>query len=211
MTIGEKIKYFRTRIGITQSKLAELSGIHPVSIRKYETNKMIPQAQQIDRIAEALDVGSFAIAGFENNIRLETIGDFMGLLIMLIKTKLVVIDGERGNDNIYKADTVSFKVNPLISQFFHANVSDKEFDANDIMYHLKRNNILNDILNWEKINYGYEKCAAKYSDTPDKNTQIALEQLKNDKESIEMELQRSSILLDLKGGISVKIPPDILN
>ena len=29
MTIGEKIKYFRTRIGITQAKLAELSGISP--------------------------------------------------------------------------------------------------------------------------------------------------------------------------------------
>lgn len=211
MTIGEKIKYFRTCIGITQSKLADLSGIHPVSIRKYETNKMIPQSQQIDRIAEALGVSSFAIAGFENNIRLETIGDFMGLLIMLLKTKIVVIEGERGANDIYKADTVSFKVNPLISQFFHANTSDEEFNASDILYHLKRNNILNDILNWEKINYGYEKCAAKYSDTPDKNAQAALEQLKNDKEAIEMELQRSNMLLDSKSGISVKIPPDILN
>ena len=60
MTIGEKIKYFRTRIGITQAKLAELSGIHPVSIRKYETNKMVPQSPQIDRIAEALGISSFA-------------------------------------------------------------------------------------------------------------------------------------------------------
>lgn len=210
MTIGEKIKYFRTRIGITQGKLAELSGIHPVSIRKYETNKMIPQAQQIDRIAEALGVSSFAIAGFENNIRLETIGDFMGLLIMLIKTKLLVVDGERDADDIYKAETVSFKVNPLISHFFNATVSEKEFNASDIIYHLKRNNILNDILNWEKINYRYEKCAAEICDTPDKNTQAVLEQLKNDKEAIEMELQRSNILLDSKDGISVKIPPNYL-
>ena len=42
MTIGEKIKYFRKRIGITQAKLAELSWIYPVSIRKYEINKMVP-------------------------------------------------------------------------------------------------------------------------------------------------------------------------
>ncbi|MBC8597437.1 helix-turn-helix domain-containing protein [Qingrenia yutianensis] len=211
MTIGEKIKYFRTRIGITQAKLAELSGIHPVSIRKYETNKMVPQSPQIDRIAEALGISSFAIAGFENNIRLETIGDFMGLLIMLIKTKIVVVNGERGADDIYKPETVSFEVNPLISQFFNANISEKEFNAKDIMYHLKRKNLLQDLLSWEKINYGYEKCAAKYSDTPDKNTQAALEQLKNDKEAIEMELQRSGILLDTKDGISVKIPPDIFN
>ena len=210
MTIGEKIKYFRTRIGITQGKLAELSGIHPVSIRKYETNKMIPQSAQIDKIAASLGVSSFAIAGIENNIRLETIGDFMGLLIMLMKAKVVLIEGERDENNALKAETVSFKINPAISQFFNSNIDNKDFDADNVVYYLKKDNLLRDILQWEKINYGYEKCAAEICDTPDKNTQAALEQLKNDKEAIEMELQRSNILLDSKGGISVKIPPNYL-
>ena len=36
---------------MTQSQLAERTGIHPVSIRKYETNKTIPQPEQIrDRL-----------------------------------------------------------------------------------------------------------------------------------------------------------------
>ena len=56
MTIGEKIKYCRKQIGITQDKLAELTGIHPVSIRKYETNKMQPQPPQLEKIAAALGV-----------------------------------------------------------------------------------------------------------------------------------------------------------
>ena len=129
MTIGEKIKYFRTRIGITQSKLAELSGIHPVSIRKYETNKMIPQAQQIDRIAEALGVSSFAITGFENNISLKTEGDFMGLMIMLIKSNIVCIKGERDENSLYNIETVSFEINPLITKFFNANIEDKQFSV----------------------------------------------------------------------------------
>lgn len=210
MTIGEKIKYFRTRIGITQAKLAELSGIHPVSIRKYETNKMTPQAEQIDKISEALGVSSFAIAGFENNIRLETIGDFMGLMIMLIKAKIVSIDGERGEDDEYKPETVSFNINPLITKFFRVNTNGIEYNADDVLYQLKHDNLLKDILRWEKINYGYEKCVAKYSDTPDKETLNALDSLKEAKEAIEMELQRSSILLDSKGGIRVKIPPDYL-
>lgn len=209
MTIGEKIKYFRTRIGITQGKLAELSGIHPVSIRKYETNKMIPQAQQLDRIAEALGVSSFAIAGFENNIRLETIGDFMGLMIMLIKANIVLIDGERGEDNEYKAETVSFKVNPLITKFFKVNTGGAEYNADYALYQLKQDNLLKDILRWEKINYGYEKCVAKYSDTPDKETLNALDSLKEAKEAIEMELQRSNVILKSKNGITVKIPSDI--
>ncbi len=202
MTIGEKIKYFRSRIGITQAKLAELSGIHPVSIRKYETNKMTPQTEQIDKIAEALGVSSFAITGFENNIRLETIGDFMGLMIMLIKASFVSF-------KLSKTFNVSFKINPLITKFFKANAGDTEYNADDVLCRLKQENLLKDILRWEKINYGYEKCAAKYSDTPDKETLNVLDSLKETKEAIELELQRSNVMLGSKNGITVKISSDI--
>ena len=62
---------------------------------------------------------------------------------------------------------------------------------------------------WEKINYGYEKCAAKYSDTPDKETLNVLDSLKETKEAIELELQRSNVMLGSKNGITVKISSDI--
>ena len=196
MTIGEKIKYFRSRIGITQAKLAELSGIHPVSIRKYETNKMIPQAAQIDRLAEALGVSSFALAGFENNIRLETVGDFMGLMIMLIKTKIVSINGEREESGMINVDTVSFVINPFITNFFDTKSDKAELSANTLLYYLKNENILSDILKWERINHRYEKCAAEICDTSDKELINILEELKEQKEVIELELQHSNVLLD---------------
>ena len=196
MTIGEKIKYFRKRIGITQAKLAELSGIHPVSIRKYETNKMVPQAAQIDRLAEALGVSSFALAGFENNIRLETVGDFMGLMIMLIKTKIVSINGEREENGMINADTAQFVINPFITNFFGAKAGKTDLSANTILYYLKNENILSDILKWERINHRYEKCAAEICDTSDKELINILEELKEQKEVVELELQHSSILLE---------------
>ena len=196
MTIGEKIKYFRKRIGITQAKLAELSGIHPVSIRKYETNKMVPQAAQIDRLAEALGVSSFALAGFENNIRLETVGDFMGLMIMLIKTKIVSINGEREESGMINTDTAQFVINPFITNFFGAKAGKTDLSANTILYYLKNENILSDILKWERINHRYEKCAAEICDTSDKELINILEELKEQKEVIELELQHSSILLE---------------
>lgn len=56
MTIGDKIKYHRKSQNLTQDKLAELANLHPVSIRKYETNKMKPKIEQLFRIAIALDV-----------------------------------------------------------------------------------------------------------------------------------------------------------
>ena len=198
MTIGEKIKYFRSRIGITQAKLAELSGIHPVSIRKYETNKMVPQAAQIDRLAEALGVSSFALAGFENNIRLETVGDFMGLMIMLIKTKIVSINGEREESGMINADTVSFVINPFITNFFAAKSDKTELSANTLLYYLKNENILSDILKWERINHRYEKCAAEICDTSDKELINILEELKEQKEVVELELQHSNVLLNSK-------------
>ena len=211
MTIGEKIKYFRSRIGITQAKLAELSGIHPVSIRKYETNKMVPQAAQIDRLAEALGVSSFALAGFENNIRLETVGDFMGLMIMLIKTKIVSINGEREENGMINADTAQFVINPFITNFFDAKSDKSELSTNTLLYYLKNENILSDILKWERINHRYEKCAAEICDTSDKELINILEELKEQKEVIELELQHSSIMLNSSDGISVKIPPDFSN
>ena len=196
MTIGEKIKYFRSRIGITQAKLAELSGIHPVSIRKYETNKMVPQAAQIDRLAEALGVSSFALAGFEDNIRLETVGDFMGLMIMLIKTKIVSINGEREENGMINADTAQFVINPFITNFFGAKAGKTDLSANTILYYLKNENILSDILKWERINHRYEKCAAEICDTSDKELINILEELKEQKEVIELELQHSNALLN---------------
>ena len=211
MTIGEKIKYFRSRIGITQAKLAELSGIHPVSIRKYETNKMVPQAAQIDRLAEALGVSSFALAGFENNIRLETVGDFMGLMIMLIKTKIVSINGEREESGMINPDTAQFVINPFITNFFDSKTDKSNSYANTILYYLKNENILSDILKWERINHRYEKCATEICDTSDKELINILEELKEQKEVIELELQHSSIMLNSSDGISVKIPPDFSN
>ena len=196
MTIGEKIKYFRSRIGITQAKLAELSGIHPVSIRKYETNKMVPQAAQIDRLSEALGVSSFALAGFENNIRLETVGDFMGLMIMLIKTKIVSINGKREESGMLNADTAEFVINPFITNFFAAKADKTDLSANTLLYYLKNDSILSDILKWERINHRYEKCAAEICDTSDKELINILEELKEQKEVVELELQHSNVLLD---------------
>ena len=189
MTIGDKIRYLRTRMGITQGELADLSGIHPVSIRKYETNKMTPQAQQIERIAEALGVSSFAISGIENNIRLETKGDFMGLLLMLIKTNLLVIKGERSEDDGLIPETVSFEINPFVSQFFSANANATDLNADSIAFKLKSDEIFQDILKWEKITYGYEKSAAKYSDTDEQAILDAMNEMKDYIEAIEMELQ----------------------
>ena len=38
MNVADRIKRLRELFGITANDLAKITGIHPVSIRKYETN-----------------------------------------------------------------------------------------------------------------------------------------------------------------------------
>ena len=52
MTLGEKIKFHRGLKGLTQKQLGDMTGIHEVSIRKYEANKIAPKRDQLEKIAK---------------------------------------------------------------------------------------------------------------------------------------------------------------
>ena len=50
MTVGEKIKTFRTIRGISQNMLGELAGIDGTTIRKYELGSRNPKPDQLLKI-----------------------------------------------------------------------------------------------------------------------------------------------------------------
>ncbi|MEI3325020.1 MAG: helix-turn-helix transcriptional regulator [Thomasclavelia sp.] len=56
MTLGNKIKKIRNYRGLTQKQLGKLTGIHEVSIRKYEMDKVIPKKGQLTKISSVLGV-----------------------------------------------------------------------------------------------------------------------------------------------------------
>lgn len=56
MDIGLRIREKRTAAGLTQSQLAELSGVAVITIRQYELGKRQPRADQLRAIASALGV-----------------------------------------------------------------------------------------------------------------------------------------------------------
>ena len=58
MTVGEKIRHFRQKKGLTQRQLGELCEpkIAESTIRRYEIGKLNPKIGTIQRIAKALDV-----------------------------------------------------------------------------------------------------------------------------------------------------------
>ena len=205
MTIGEKIRYLRVRTGITQGKLAEKTGIHPVSIRKYETNKMQPQQPQIERIAEALNISATALLGVDHtNMRLETYGDLMGVIMVLYNSKIIVFEGDRDEFNLLKPETLQIKINPLLQWVLEVNVKKEKISLADISFMVTKEHILTDLLKWEKIHNNL----FKYEDTSTltKEEKVILADLIEAKEAIEIELQRSAIMLDCSDGIRVKMP-----
>lgn len=58
MAIGERIRQIRKEKGITQKRLAELTGIAEITIRQYEAGKYKPKSITIHKIAKALGVSA---------------------------------------------------------------------------------------------------------------------------------------------------------
>lgn len=56
MNIGEQIKYYRKRSGITQQKLAELIGVQASAISKYEKGIVSPSWEMLLNISIALNI-----------------------------------------------------------------------------------------------------------------------------------------------------------
>ena len=200
MTLGEKIRYYREQLGITQGKLAELTGIHPVSIRKYETNKMQPQPPQIERIATALGVSYNALNGIGNaGMRLETVGDLMGILMVLCDSGIIQISGERGEDKILKADTVSIHLNPILSSYLEIGYIAKgkthTLSLQDTLLNIRSYKVFNDLLKWEKMNYICQSALKSAGDNPNEATQAAIDEIAETKEKVELKLQKAQQLL----------------
>lgn len=156
LTIADRIKYFRKQRGLTQAQLAAMTGIHPVSIRKYETNKMQPQSAQIERIAEALQVNSGAISGSHSEIiRLETVGDLMGLLMVWHKSGILRLVGTRDENGRLDPDAMQLLPNKAFQHYFSVLSGDGEvLSSFDLKLKLSEEN-LHSLLEWE---YLYNQC-----------------------------------------------------
>lgn len=54
--VGQRIRNNRTRLGLSQEKLAELSGCHPTYIGQLERGEKNATVESIDKISMALDL-----------------------------------------------------------------------------------------------------------------------------------------------------------
>lgn len=63
MTIGEQIKKYRQKAGLTQKQLGEAFGISQQQIAQYESGRRIPKMETLQKIAGALGISRSLLYG----------------------------------------------------------------------------------------------------------------------------------------------------
>lgn len=133
MDIAERIKKLREIYNITSNDLAKITGIHPVSIRKYETNKMVPGIDVIDKMCEALKLPRMIFEGIPKqytNYSFE--GDFYQQLFLLIANGTLNIEGfYNGKDK----EHTYFSLNPDLAQYVQIKNGDEIIPLENITIH----------------------------------------------------------------------------
>ena len=64
LPIGENVKYYRKKLGLTQAALAERLGVSPVNISQIETGQRRPNMDTVQSIALALGIDAGKLVGF---------------------------------------------------------------------------------------------------------------------------------------------------
>lgn len=187
MTIGEKIKYVRKLYHMSSAELAERTGIHPVSIRKYESNKMIPQSAQIERLAAAFHLSPAIFSGLTDmHFDFQYSGDCLGMLIMLYTSGALIINGERDEKNILKKETVKFTVSPLLQKFLQFSEKGRTLSFEDVNVLIKDNDTLDRFIFWEFMYNRRDELYDAYMEEETKENEEAFKQICNDYDEIEM-------------------------
>ena len=134
MDIAERIKKLRETYGITSNELADITGIHPVSIRKYETRKMVPGIEVIDKMCEALRLPRMIFEGIpEQYTDFSFEGDFYQLLFLLMANGTLDAHGKWIEDS--DKDTY-FTFNPQLSEYIEIKHGDETIPLEDLSIHL---------------------------------------------------------------------------
>ena len=108
MTVGEKIRTYRTMRGISQKMLGELAGgINEVTIRKYEAGDRNPKPDQLLKIANALGISINIFMDFD----IETVSDVLSLVFKMDESVDMDFIGDKDKNGEYDPKTISIRFN----------------------------------------------------------------------------------------------------
>ena len=103
MTLGEKIKYYRSTLGITQAQFSNLSGIGLSTIKKLECDMMNPKPKMLLKIADALGVSINIFTDFD----ILTVSDVMSLITKMDEQVEMEFHADYDDEGKPKPETIS--------------------------------------------------------------------------------------------------------
>ena len=161
MNIGEMIKFYRLKKGVTQAQLSQLTDISLSSIKQYEIGKIKPKHEQLSKIAKALSISEVVFYEFN----LDTIGDVVSLLFLMDDAVDIEIIGEKDKlEEKYLPDTVSLKFkNPYLRKFMADWALMKEYlnNADDDIKKIKNPDVQESVRN--DFNNKYQEFKTLYT------------------------------------------------
>lgn len=132
MSIGENIKIYRKKRGLTQEQLAKLSGLSKNAIYNYENNKRTPSVDIANKIANALEVSLYSLNNPLSFLYEDIAVADREFKIDKIKTKFInneiLTDEELGLLRKYDTDTIMNNLNKVDNKTVKQNID--EFKVN---------------------------------------------------------------------------------
>lgn len=123
----------------------------------------------------------------------------MGVLMVLCNSGILQITDERGEDKLLKDETVSIQFNPILSSYLEIGYNTRgkahTLSLQDALLNIRSYKVLNDLLKWEKMKFIYQSALKSAGDNPNKATHAAIDEIIETKEKVELELQKSQMLL----------------
>lgn len=120
MTVGEKIKYFRTLHGFTQDQLVQATGLGISTLQKYESDERKPKPEQLLKISQALGISINVFMDFD----IHTVSDLLSLIFKMNEQLDLNFNAEKDGNGDLIPDTLSLSFgNPLINQKLAAYIT----------------------------------------------------------------------------------------
>lgn len=130
MTVGEKIKYYRSKKNLDVKELSQRSGISADAIRKYEQGQRKPKYEQLQKLATGLQIS------LNNFLDLEILSqsDLIPYLITIGKKGEIRFHGEKDSSGNYTGTDLCFSFNSPDLQNFLKEWANKQNTINKLKY-----------------------------------------------------------------------------
>lgn len=113
MTNGEKIKFYREKLGLSIAELAKKCSISEISIRKYESNERNPKAGTLIKLARALNISP---------------GEFFGYLDDPYEISMLTAAYDNSQQMILESIEDIFTIKDLMNKIVFTNLFSEEFN-----------------------------------------------------------------------------------